>query len=132
MAQHIDPVPDKEGYFNVRYDDPTEDPHFGEQAESVENCHSRERLVLREMPHCMAFEKPEQIVGFLMARAGEKLPPGTVFEIRAKIPSDYGRAQGLCWYTVAAMQSWPLEPYIPYPGRVIDLGGYLYLGRFKT
>lgn len=32
------------------------------------------------------------------------LPPGTIFEVRLSHPTDYGRSQGIAWYTNREMQ----------------------------
>jgi len=64
--------------------------------------------------------------------AREALPPGTVYEIRGRIPGDYGRTQGVAWYHEPEMADWEVTGPIPWPGEKTPLGGYMRLGTFRT
>ena len=61
-----------------------------------------------------------------MARAA--LPQGQRFDIRARIPRDYGRSHGIAWYTNATMQSDPeWMPADIRPGVYLPSEGYYHI-----
>ena len=55
----------------------------------------------------------------LIADARRQLPEGTRFEIREKIPTDFGRNCGMGWYTHAGLRVEPLRNWdTPWLARV--------------
>jgi hypothetical protein len=108
MAAHYSEA-DEKGNFKVTYDTPEEDPAYKQDGEAIE---------------------VSDVLDLLHAKAKARLSSGTVYEIRGR--EEHATKFGLAWYTVYEMQAWPLEAAIPYPGRHNPLGGYMYLGRFKT
>ncbi len=124
---------DEDGSVRVSYDPPEDNPNFGECGGAIEN--SSECLSLRELGRASVseFERDmPQHLEMLHEMARKKLPPGTVYELRGKIPSDYGRSRGVAWYHIDAMGDWPVTGAIPYPGTKNQLGGYMQLGTFRT
>lgn len=65
---------------------------------------------------------------FLHSRARRALPVGTAYEIRVKIPTDFGRNRGMAWYTSPEVRAQLPVEQTPYPGRVNYLGGYMSMG----
>jgi hypothetical protein len=123
----------QDGSFRVTYDSPEENPNFGECGNSIDN--EGGHVTLKELGPASVekFERDmPQHIEMLHQMAREKLPPGTVYDIRGKIPSDYGRSRGVAWYHVDAMKDWPVTGPIPYPGTLNGLGGYMQLGTFRT
>ena len=71
----------------------------------------------------------EELKAELMGRAMMTLPPDARFEIRGKIPTDFGRDCGMCWIWNREMDKadvWP-EPN-PRAGSYILLGQYVTPG----
>jgi hypothetical protein len=138
-AKYID-QPD--GSIRVEYDTPEEDPSHREDGQAIEHepvvteldegesftiqafTDSHRKRWMRAIPHH---------VEELIRRAREKLKPGVIFEIRAKIPTDYGTRLGVAWYTNHDLQSGEPDPeLLPYPGKMNELGGYCYMGRLRA
>lgn len=74
---------------------------------------------------------PQEVVDAAVALstvdARESLPPHTPFEIRRKLPNDYGTSHGVAWYYAPSMRS-----DTPKPLGFITAGGYFNHGRFMT
>jgi hypothetical protein len=64
------------------------------------------------------------VIQRLRQEADLRLPRGLYYEIRAKIPTDFGRDKGLAWYHAPGMYS--EEPNL----RIIPAGGYYRVGGF--
>lgn len=67
---------------------------------------------------------------FLHADAEQSLKPGQRYELRRKIPDNYGRSHGMAWYRNAAMDKrdeWGRVPIKPELA-----GGYYLVGEFTT
>ena len=60
------------------------------------------------------------------------LPPGTKYEIRAKIPTDFGRSKALSWYYHPRMASLPIMEPSTKIEKFDDFRGYAILGRFRA
>lgn len=132
MATHYSDA-DEKGNFKVWYDTPDENPNYREDGEMIELAGSD--ITVGTLAKCSPREfdgDAHNIIQRLHTMACEKLGAGTVYEIRAKIPTNYGRGRGLAWYTTHWLQTAPLEEALPYPGKINELGGYMYLGRFKV
>jgi hypothetical protein len=129
---HIEELgPDGKGAVDLKiwYDDPeNEDPNFGQDGDIIdydaksEYPGGRDAWLAQMHTHLQT----------LKAQALERLGPGKVYEIRSKIPTDFGRSLGVAWYTIKAMQALELVDEKPYPGVYNELGGYFFMGRFKT
>jgi hypothetical protein len=127
----------EKGNFTVTYDTPEENPAYLEDGQCIET--GAHWVVLKQLtdltPDAFWNAGVHQVIARLHELAKEKLGPGRVYEIRGKIPTNYGRSRGLAWYTSHWMQeeteTRPFEA-IDYPGRVNELGGDMFLGRFKT
>jgi hypothetical protein len=125
--------PDKDGNITVLYDTPEEDPSYREDGQCIEIDLDRQVIATLCRTNCVEFDaQADQIIEKLHAMAAEKLAPGTIYEIRGKIPTDFGRGRGLAWYTSHWMQETEPTAAIPYPGKSNELGGYMYLGTFKA
>jgi len=123
----------EDGSVQVSYDSPEDNPNFGECGNAIENVNERVTLLELGRASIDKFERDmPRHIEMLHEMARKKLPPGTVYDLRAKIPSDYGRNRGVAWYHVAAMKDWPVTGAIPYPGTRNELGGYMQLGTFRT
>jgi hypothetical protein len=126
MSQHIEEIAEEGGITKLRiwYDDPeNEDPMFGEDGEQImHEGHGRDAWLAQMYHH----------LGKLKMQARAKLGAGKVYEIRAKIPTNFGMNVGVAWYTTKAMQALELVDEKPYPGVHNELGGYMFMGRMKT
>ena len=130
MSQHIEEVGEEGGVTKLRiwYDDPeTEDPSFGEIGEAISyepeaGKGSRDGWLAQMHTH----------VEMLKADAARKLGPGKVYELRAKIPTNFGRNLGVAWYSLKSMSVLELVDEKPYPGVHNELGGYMFMGRLRT
>ena len=134
MAAHYH-IPGDGGVITVTYDTPEEHPSYREDGQSIETGDTG--VVLKQLtnltPDLFWNFGVSEIIGKLHELAREKLGPGVVYEIRGKIPTNYGRSRGLAWYTSHWMQSDAEPPFeMPYPGKLNELGGYMIIGRFKT
>jgi hypothetical protein len=131
MAVHNDI--DEDGNFTVTYDTPEDNPAYLEDGECIEINDGRLVSAVLEPIGPREFDaQADQIILRLHAMAAAKLEAGTIYEIRGKIPSNYGRGRGLAWYTNHWLQETPPAGAVPYPGRCNELGGYMYLGTFKA
>jgi hypothetical protein len=128
MSEHVEQGPaeaDGSVPLKVWYDDPEhEDPNYGQDGESLmyDGGPGRDAWLAQMYHHLERLH--------MMARA--KLGAGKVYEIRSKIPTNFGRNIGIAWYTVQAMQALDLVAEIPYPGEYCELGGYFFMGRFRS
>lgn len=85
----------------------------------------------REIPFYGVTELPQSVIDDSIALLAEdakaSLPPGTPFQIRRKLPENYGLSHGLAWY---------YAPYLrtskPEKLGFIAAGGYYNHGRFIT
>lgn len=135
MSEHLREIPDGEGgaVLEMYYDSPEEAPNYGEKGQAI-TIRDNDLVVEKLMP--MATEDFDRGAQFIIDRlhtlAKAELGSGVVYEIRGKIPNNYGRGRGLAWYTLASMQELEVTGPRAYPGLVNELGGYAFLGRFKT
>lgn len=135
MSEHIEEVDDGQGGKNLRiwWDTPEEDPSYGERGQAIA-IQDLDLLVQKLMP--MGTEEFDRSAPFIIDRlhklAREELGSGALYEIRGKVPTNYGRGRGLAWYTSAAMQTLEVTGPRAYPGLYNELGGYSFLGRFRT
>jgi len=135
VCEGIGPEGIPETNLKVWYDDPEhEDPNWGERGNAFP----------------VAYDSPgvENVIGWAIHEAEQKLPPGSVYEIRGKLKpsagkSDYSRRKwtkaqrtedwGVAWYFLPAMRDWPLMTRVPYTeGIESELGGYLIIARLRT
>lgn len=108
----------RSGRIKVTYDTPEEDPRFGEAGASI-----------RLFPP-ISEEQIERVLQCLHQDAARVLPPGTTYDMRAKLPGS--KDPGIAWYHVHTMKDWPVTGMVPYPGITNPLGGYMQLGTFRT
>lgn len=75
-------------------------------------------------------EQIEQMIQDVIRDAEHTLRDGTVFEVRGKIPSDYGRDCGVAWYHTDEIQELPLVALKRYEdAEYKPLGGFMFLAR---
>lgn len=119
--------------LKVRFEPPESAPNYGEKGEAIELADGKRVISVFEDMGPNEFDlRCNDVLLSLHEMAKKKLPPGTVYEIRGKVRSDYGRSRGLAWYTNLHMQEDRPIGGIPYPGKLNELAGYTFLGRFKA
>lgn len=74
----------------------------------------------------------EKHVEYLHARAKACLKRGSQYEIRSKIPTNYGINLGIAWYSNPSINTYPLCKAEAYPGTHNRLGGYGFMGVFRV
>jgi hypothetical protein len=137
VSEHIEEVPDGKGgaVLKIWWDSPEENPSYGEKGQAI-TIRDNDLVVEKLMP--MGTEDFDRSAAHIIDRlhqlARAELGPGVIYEIRGKIPNNYGRGRGLAWYTCAWVQKEKdaLMGPISYPGELNELGGYMFLGRFCT
>jgi hypothetical protein len=70
------------------------------------------------------------LIEYLHADAERHLQPDTRYEIRRRIPANYGRSHGMAWYRNKAMdkrEKWGFRPEFEQ-----DRPGYRFIGEFTT
>jgi len=123
----------KNGNFIVTYDTPEENPSYLEDGQCIEIENGHKVIATLERIGPREFDaQAGEIIEKLHAMAAAKLAPGTIYEIRGKIQTDYGRGRGLAWYTNHWLQEREPTGAIEYPGKVNELGGYMFLGTFMV
>lgn len=69
---------------------------------------------------------------FLIADAGRSLKPRSRFELRRKIPENYGRTHGMAWYRNDAMDKAETWGNVPATPSYAAAGGYYLVGEYTT
>lgn len=126
--------PNIQEYDRRSYDPPESAPWYGELGEAI--CYgpdSRDEWKERGIADRAAWvaAMPQHLTE-LHDRAKQALPPGTVHELRGKVPTNYGRDVGVAWYHLPEMKDWEVTGAVPWPGEFHRLGGYFKLGTFRT
>ncbi len=80
-----------------------------------------------------------ELASFLRAQAHQNLPPGTRYEIRKGIPSNFGGTKQMAWYrnaSMAGISDWtdgaPGNESGPVEAVHVPEGGYYRVGRYTT
>jgi len=73
---------------------------------------------------------PDDVISYLKADAALHLKPSQRFEVRRKIPDNFGRTHGMAWYRNDAMEK--RESWGRVPSKPEYVNGYYLVGEFVT
>jgi len=70
------------------------------------------------------------LIEYLHADAARHLPPNTRYEIRKRVPGNFGRSRGMAWYRNKAMDKRERWDFLPEFAQ--DRQGHCLIGEFTT